>query len=240
MSNHPQIVSTPEYILPIDAVLVKDGRPTTTSLKVAEIFSKKHKNVLQSIQQLDCSEEFGRLNFQPSSYLNEQNKLQPMYDITKDGLTFLTMGFTGTHAAQFKEAYIARFNAMEAQLKAAATATPNILIGCTTCTHLTTAIGDLTTAVEKLTAQLETVHLPIQALHQNPPKQQSALELPFLNAWWDCLGARDVITSDLCRIVNEKQCQQLTQAATNLFALEGNLTGKKTRYSPAHMVPTHL
>ncbi len=36
--------------------------------------------------------------------------------ITKDGFMFLVMGFTGKKAARLKEAYIAKFNAMEAEL----------------------------------------------------------------------------------------------------------------------------
>jgi hypothetical protein len=38
--------------------------------------------------------------------------------MTKDGFVFLVMGFTGKKAAAFKEAYIAEFNRMEAQLYA--------------------------------------------------------------------------------------------------------------------------
>lgn len=34
---------------------------------VARYFEKEHKNVLADIRNLDCSEEFRRLNFQPSS-----------------------------------------------------------------------------------------------------------------------------------------------------------------------------
>ena len=39
------------------------------------------------------------------------------YNITRDGFTFLAMGYTGKKAAEFKEKYIAAFNAMEQQLK---------------------------------------------------------------------------------------------------------------------------
>lgn len=38
-----------------------------SSLDIAETFRKEHKNVLADIRNLECSEEFGRLNFQPSS-----------------------------------------------------------------------------------------------------------------------------------------------------------------------------
>ena len=40
-----------------------------------------------------------------------------MYYITRDGFTFLAMGFTGKIAAKFKEAYINAFNEMENKLR---------------------------------------------------------------------------------------------------------------------------
>lgn len=80
---------------------------------VAQYFEKEHKNVLADIRNLDCSEEFRRLNFQPSSYKNEQGKKQPCYYMTRDGFVFLAMGYRGKKAAKFKELYIRRFNEME-------------------------------------------------------------------------------------------------------------------------------
>jgi Rha family phage regulatory protein len=47
-------------------------------LDVAEYFDKQHKNVLQSIKEVDCSEEFGRLNFQQSYYVDQQGKPRPL------------------------------------------------------------------------------------------------------------------------------------------------------------------
>lgn len=92
----------------------------TTSRVVAEKFGKQHKNVLQSIENTlaDLPEEFGRLNFQPSSYLNAQGKQQPQYQLTRDGFTLITMGFTGRAAMEWKIRFIEAFNAMEAELKA--------------------------------------------------------------------------------------------------------------------------
>jgi phage regulator Rha-like protein len=43
-------------------VNVKGDVPMTTSLKVAEIYGKMHKNVLQAIENLDCSAEFKERN----------------------------------------------------------------------------------------------------------------------------------------------------------------------------------
>ena len=85
----------------------------TTSLAVAKFFNKQHKNILQAIEKIECSEEFSRLNFQPSKYRDERGKYQPMYRMTRNGFIFLTMGFTGKKAAQIKEAYINRFDEMD-------------------------------------------------------------------------------------------------------------------------------
>lgn len=87
------------------------------SLMVAEMFGKRHDKVLRDIRELDCSEEFRLSNFGESSYLNEQNKKQPCYDMTRDGFAFLVMGYRGKKAARFKELYIKRFNEMEKFIK---------------------------------------------------------------------------------------------------------------------------
>jgi len=98
-------------------VINKDNELTTTSRKVAEVFKKQHDDVLKSIKKIECSDEFRLGNFSESSYTNQQNKVQPMYELTRDGLTFLCMGYTGKKAAKFKEMYIAEFNRMEQHIK---------------------------------------------------------------------------------------------------------------------------
>ena len=100
---------------------IKDGQVVTTSLRVAEIFSKQHKNVLQAIREMDCSDDFRGLNFQPTLKItqlpNNATRKDPYYLITRDGFVFLVMGFTGKTAAKFKEAYIRAFNVMEERLR---------------------------------------------------------------------------------------------------------------------------
>jgi Rha family phage regulatory protein len=96
--------------IPADVVQLKGGHAVTTSLDVAKIFARRHKDIIRAIRQLNCSEEFGRRNFMPDIYLDEQGRPQPCYEIKKDGWFMLVMSFTGRRAAQFKEAYIAAFN----------------------------------------------------------------------------------------------------------------------------------
>lgn len=108
--NH---ITTPSSL----GLSVREGKVVVSSRDVAEKFGKRHDNVLRDIETLECSPEFGRLNFEESSYINKQNKLQPEVLMTRDGFTFLAMGFSGAKAAQFKEVYISEFNRMEAELK---------------------------------------------------------------------------------------------------------------------------
>lgn len=84
---------------------------------MAEVFGKQHKHVLRAIETLECSEEFGRANFGLANYLDKQGKPRPMYNVFRNGLVWLVMGFTGPEAAQYKEAYIRAFDMMEGKLK---------------------------------------------------------------------------------------------------------------------------
>ncbi|EAM2233266.1 Rha family transcriptional regulator [Salmonella enterica] len=102
----------------IPEITVHKNRPVTTSIAVANFFQKLHKDVLRKISALECTPYFTQRNFTLCYENNElQNgKPQPVYEMTKNGFIFLVMGFTGKKAAAFKEAYIAEFDRMEAEL----------------------------------------------------------------------------------------------------------------------------
>ena len=103
-----------------DLVVVENSQAVTTSLKVAEVFGKEHKDVLKALKSLECSELFRERNFALSEYTYKNGnitKTVPLYYITRDGVAMLAFGFTGKRAAHFKEAYINAFNAMESKLR---------------------------------------------------------------------------------------------------------------------------
>lgn len=96
----------------------KDGQILVSSVDVAENFEKRHKNVIQSIENIRKSDKgFTGLNFQPSEYEDSSGRVLPSYLMTRDGFTLLVMGFTGYKAQEWKIKYIKAFNAMEARLK---------------------------------------------------------------------------------------------------------------------------
>ncbi len=93
------------------------------SRDIAVHFGKQHKHVLRDIDKaLESLGDFGRSNFGPSSYLNEQGKTQRCFHLTRDGFTIIAMGFTGAQAMEWKVKYMTAFNAMEAELRNVASA----------------------------------------------------------------------------------------------------------------------
>lgn len=112
MSNNTQLTN---------AVAVSGGKVTTTSLKIAEIFGKRHDHVIRDIESLQIHDNWRKPNFGETSFdvpqPNGGIRKCKMYIITRDGFTILAMGFTGAKAMQFKIAYIEAFNAMETKLQ---------------------------------------------------------------------------------------------------------------------------
>lgn len=94
-----------------------NGNDVTTSLLVAEVFGKEHSKVVRDIESLSCSASFNAANFGVITYIDSRNREQTAYEMTKDGFSFLVMGYTGAKAGEFKERFINEFNRREALLK---------------------------------------------------------------------------------------------------------------------------
>ena len=110
-----EINPTPEQLLP--ELKFENQQITCSSLDISNHFEKQHKDVLRAIRNLECSQEFTERNFAPSEYTDPTGRKLESFKITRDGFTFLAMGFTGKKAAAWKEAYINAFNQMEKRLQ---------------------------------------------------------------------------------------------------------------------------
>ncbi|KMO88361.1 antirepressor [Lacticaseibacillus rhamnosus] len=98
-----------------ELVIMHNKQAVTTSLRVAEVFGKDHKHVLETISNLAAEKSAAKF-FAEATYDN-RGKQYPMYYMNRDGFTLLAMGFTGKKALQFKISYINAFNSMETQIK---------------------------------------------------------------------------------------------------------------------------
>lgn len=79
---------------------VREGKVVVSSRDVAEKFGKFHKDILKAVKNLDCSTSFNERNFAPVEYVDSKGEKRPEVLMTRDGFTFLAMGFTGAKAAQ--------------------------------------------------------------------------------------------------------------------------------------------
>lgn len=95
------------------------GTPVTDSIKVAGVFGKQYKNIIQAIRNLLGSAENSAHArwFYESTYLDAQGKKRPMFIMNRDGFSLLAMGLNGAKALQFKVAFIDQFNKMEEVVK---------------------------------------------------------------------------------------------------------------------------
>ena len=95
----------------------------TTSLKIAEVFEKDHKHVLDAIRarvaEISADPPVDGYNpiFIASTYIHEQNKQEyPMYLLNRDAFTDTVMNLNTAKARAFKRQFIAAFNKMESEI----------------------------------------------------------------------------------------------------------------------------
>ena len=113
-----------------DLVTLMRDEPTTTSLKVADKFEKRHNNVLRAIEKLlatDLKNDGNALmdehvkpnigakdeGFEPrfwaTTYQDVKGERRPMYKMNLAGFMILTMGFNGKEAILWKKKFVAAF-----------------------------------------------------------------------------------------------------------------------------------
>jgi Rha family phage regulatory protein len=94
-----------------------EGQPVVSSREVANNFGKKHKHVLESIENIKAENSAVTKMFIESSYKAGTGKNYKEYLLTRDGFSLLVMGFTGAKALEWKLKYIEAFNKMEQYIK---------------------------------------------------------------------------------------------------------------------------
>ena len=159
-----------------------NGVPMTTSMLVAETFKKPHFQVLRDIDNLECSDCFRESNFVFSFKIREiangGHKEERYCNLTKDGFTFLAMGYTGKKAAEFKEKYIAAFNAMERTIQQGSVLSQQFM---ETQMQMMNQIMNLCTTMMQRIERMESVSQPKAetAFSAEIPKEETPLQPPL-------------------------------------------------------------
>lgn len=102
------------------SIFEKHGQLYVDSREVAEMVGKSHNKLLRDIR--TYIKHFGESKigqsdfFCESIYINEQNKEQPRYNITRKGCDLIAHKLTGAKGTAFSVSYINRFYEMERAL----------------------------------------------------------------------------------------------------------------------------
>ncbi len=97
-----------------------NGEMVVSSREVAKNFGKRHDHVLRDIRsKIEVNPILGTPKyFMENKIINSQNKQEyTEYFMTRNGFSFLVMGFTGRKADEWKLKYIEAFNQMEEYIK---------------------------------------------------------------------------------------------------------------------------
>lgn len=104
-------------------IAVTNGTPTTTTLDIAEVYGKRHDDVLRIVRQrmTECPEEWRLRNFAETvterpSPLNGAPIQSPVIRLTEKGFHFVVGKFTGAKAVAHQIAYAEEFDRMKAAL----------------------------------------------------------------------------------------------------------------------------
>lgn len=174
---------------------------TISSMEVAEMMNKEHKNVLRDIRKYIQYLDFeapedpedistnNKLNssnfFIKSHYTDSQGKTQPYYKITKKGVDFLSRRLTGQKGAKFTAKYINRFYELEKLNK--------IQNVSDSMKFLVDTISEMKTELQKMQQLIATQSLPQTTIKPPTPKNTYWKSQTFkkLNAYIDYVNEND-------------------------------------------------
>ncbi|AIM63108.1 Rha family transcriptional regulator [Weissella ceti] len=107
-----------------EIVQIENNEVMTTSRQIAEVFGKRHTDVLETIrkkiEKINELEESGDIRspkFVETTYINSQNKEHVEYKLNKDAVVLVVMNYQTKEALKFQLKYIDQFNFMEEQMK---------------------------------------------------------------------------------------------------------------------------
>lgn len=176
------------------------GRPVTNSLKVAEVFKKRHDHILRDIRIISTTMkalEKDPPNFGETIYMDTHGRKQPMYVMDRDAFSLLVFGFTGEKAMGFKWDFIKAFNEMELELLRAQT-------GLIDLSNTPKVLRQIATSMERKLDQKQLLKKKDAPLYQPQVKTPSGMTITKIpknmetnSVQWQfsCLGLKPRVTT---------------------------------------------
>jgi Rha family phage regulatory protein len=103
-------------------VVVQNGQAVTDSLTVAEVFGKRHDNVMKDIRNqinklvLADEMDFTLLNFKERTFETEKGNLYNKFELTEDAFALIAMSYTTPEAMKMKVSFLKEFKRIKEEL----------------------------------------------------------------------------------------------------------------------------
>ncbi|MFJ8247315.1 Rha family transcriptional regulator [Peribacillus asahii] len=103
-------------------IVEKDNQLVVSSIDVAEMVGKEHKNLMRDIrgyvEVLEVSSNLSASNFfAEGTYIDGSNRIKPCYYLTRKGCDMVANKMTGKKGIQFTAVYVEKFYEMENHIK---------------------------------------------------------------------------------------------------------------------------
>ncbi|MEA0555601.1 Rha family transcriptional regulator [Lysinibacillus irui] len=112
----------------MELVFVENNEVVTDSLTIAEMFGKRHDNVVADIRtQIEyAGEEFSLLNFQESNF-KSRGKQYPKFNLTEEAFTLVVFSYNTKEAVQTKIKFIKEFKRIKEFIQNQAASSSNAI-----------------------------------------------------------------------------------------------------------------
>ena len=97
-------------------LFIRDDKVLVSSRKVAEVYEKRHADIMRDIRNLIELVSEAECNFALGSYEDNNGQERPEYVMDRQGYSILVTGFTGKKAKQFTYKYTLAFEQMAKEL----------------------------------------------------------------------------------------------------------------------------
>jgi Rha family phage regulatory protein len=195
---------------------------TLTSIEVAQMVGKEHKDLLRDIRryvkQLNQTNlalvKLGQSKIAPSdfftesTYVTEQNKTIPCYQVTRKGCEFIANKLTGQKGTEFTARFVNRFHELEEMN------TTNILLQslATLSESMVALKNDMDNRLSNLESKnemQETKKIPSETLHKKP-----------FNPWFARMSPKYTLLEEYFDITRGQLYRNILLELENLYDLD--------------------
>jgi toxin-antitoxin system, toxin component, bro family len=188
---------------------------TLTSIEVSTMVNKEHSKLLKDVRR--CIKQLGEAKigftdfFKESTYISEQNKELPCFNITRKGCEFIANKLTGQKGTEFTARYVNRFHELEEGN------ITNTLIS--TLKIISDSMINIQNNITNLKSDIETRLTKLENQMQSQPAIENTYKKPY-NPWFVKMQPKYKLLEDYFDITRGKLYHNILLELENLYDID--------------------